>query len=193
MQTNDLNVFDLDGTLIRVNSFKEISKKLGFTLLKKLKIISLSSLIGWYLMRKLGFIKHPMFKRQVVNIFEKNLIEEEKQNIVQTILRDNINRDIFEHMLKADNCVISTASPFAFASRMSFKPDTILISSLDSKNNFPDPANFGPGKVENLKFYFKDKCIRVSNFYTDSTDDQELVNFSANAFMVKEDSLIKIK
>lgn len=193
MQPDNLNVFDLDGTLIKVNSFKEVSKKLVITLIKKYKFISLSHLIIWYLIRKLGFVEHLKFKQKVVDIFEGNLTEEEKVNIIQTLLDDNINKKIFEEMLKAENCVISTASPFAFASRMSFKPDTILISSLDSKNNFPDPANFGPGKVENLKFYFQNNNVRVSNFYTDSDDDQDLIDFSVNVFMVKEDSLIKIK
>ena len=193
MQTDNLNVFDLDGTLIKVNSFKEISKKLVIMLLKKRKVIPLLNLISWYSVRKLYFIKHLKFKQQVVDIFEKTLTEEEKQNIVQVVLRENINRDIFEQMLNADNCVINTTAPFAFVSRMSFRENVVVISSLDYNNNLPDSANHGPGKVENLKAYFKNKNVRVSNFYTDSADDQELVNFSVNAFMVKDGCLKKVK
>lgn len=193
MQPDNLNVFDLDGTLIKVNSFKEISKKLVITLLKKRKVIPLLNLIRRYLVRKLCVIKHLKFKQQVVDIFEKELTEDEKRNIVQAVLSNNINSDVFEQMLKADNCVISTTAPFAFVSRMSFKKDVVVISSLDHSNGFPEPANFGPGKVENLKFYFKDKNVRVSNSYTDSVDDQELIDFSVNAFMVKNGCLTKVK
>ena len=193
MQPDNLNVFDLDGTLIKVNSFKEVSKKLVTTLLKKWEFISLLNLIGWYLIRKLNFIKHLKFKQRVVDVFEKKLTEDEKRNIVQAVLSNNINKDVFECMLKADNCVISTSSPFSFVSRMSFKKNAVVISSLDCNNNFPNPANFGPGKVKNLKFYFQDHDVRVSSFYTDSVDDQELIDFSVNAFMVKNGCLIKVK
>jgi hypothetical protein len=191
MQTDDLNVFDLDGTLIKVNSFKEISKKLVVMLLKKYRIVSLLNLTVWYLIRKLGLIKHLTFKQHVVGIFENTLTEEEKQNIAQATLSNNINNDVFERMLNADNCVISTTAPAAFVSRMPFKDNVVVISSLD--NDFPDPSNFGPGKVRNLKHYFQNKDIRVSNFYTDSTDDQALIDFSINAFMVKNGCLAKIK
>ncbi|MGB2809072.1 MAG: hypothetical protein WBC22_15115 [Sedimentisphaerales bacterium] len=193
MQPDNLNVFDLDGTLIKVNSFKEVSKKLVTTLLKKWEFISLLNLISWYLIRKLNFIKHLKFKQRVVDVFEKKLTEEEKRNIVQAVLSNNINKDVFECMLKADNCVISTSAPFSFVSRMPFKKNLAIISSLDCNNGFPDPANFGLGKVENLKFYFKDKNVRVSNSYTDSVDDKELRDFSVNAFMVKNGCLTKVK
>ncbi len=193
MQPDNLNVFDLDGTLIKVNSFKEISKRLVTTLAKKWEVASLLNLICWYLVRKVGLIRHLKFKQKIVNVFEGELNEEEKQNIVQSVFLTNINRDVFELMLKAENCVISTSAPFAFVSRMGFEKNAVVICSLDPNNNFPDTANFGPGKIENLKCYFQDKDVRVLNFYTDSADDQELVNFSVNAFMVKDGSLIKIK
>jgi len=193
MQPDDLNVFDLDGTLIKVNSFKEISKRLVNTLAKKWEVASLLSLTCWYLVRKVGLIRHLNFKQKIVNLFEEKLTEEEKQNIVQSVFLANINQDVFELMDRAENCIISTTAPFAFVSQMPFKKNVVVISSLDHNNVFPDPANSGPGKVENLKFYFKDKYVRVLNFYTDSTDDQELVNFSVNAFMVRDGSLIRIK
>ncbi|HPS55243.1 MAG TPA: hypothetical protein PLP05_06575 [Sedimentisphaerales bacterium] len=193
MQPDKLNVFDLDGTLIKVNSFKEISKSLVFILFRKVKIRALSRLIAWYFVRKLKIISHLKFKQCVVDVFEENLAEEEKQNLVQMVFCDNINRNVFDLMLKAENCVISTASPFSFASRMTFKPDAVLISSIYPNKKFPDLANFGPGKVENLKFFFKASNISVLNFYTDSTDDQELIDFSCSVFMVKNGCVIKLK
>lgn len=193
MQPDQLNVFDLDGTLIKVNSFKEIGKSLVLILFRNIKIRALFQLIAGYFVRKLRIISHLKFKQRVVDIFEENLTEEEKQTLVQSVFDDNINRNVFEQMLKAENCIISTACPFAFASRMSFKPNAVLISSISPNKKFPDPANFGSGKVENLKCFFQTSNICVLNFYTDSTDDQELIDFSYNVFMVKNGCIIKLK
>ncbi len=193
MQPDSLNVFDLDGTLIKVNSFKEISKRLVVALIKKKKVVSLLNLSRWYLIRKFGLIRHLKFKQKIVNIFEKGLNEEEKQNIVQSVFHVNINKNVFELMNRAENCVVSTAAPFAFVSRMSFKKNAVVISSLDYDSSFADISNFGPGKVENLKSYFKNKDVHVLNFYTDSVDDREMMDFSTNVFMVKDGCITKLE
>lgn len=193
MHPNNLNVFDLDGTLIRVNSFREISKKLVQTLFFHLSLIALGSLVYNYLLRQLHIITHLQFKRRVVNVFERCINEKEKKSIVQKVFQNNINQQVFSRMLKSENCVISTASPYAYTSRMNFPDHVIIISSLEPQDDLPDSANFGTGKIENLKRYFQRKEIRVVNFYTDSADDQALVDISLNAFIFKDDQLIKIK
>lgn len=193
MHPDNLNVFDLDETLIRVNSFKEISRKLVFMLLRKRKVIPLLGITVWFLARKLRFVKHLRFKQRVVGTFEKELTEDEKGDIVKTVFEANINKDVYERMLNADSCVISTAAPFAFVSRMPLEKNAVVISSLDHRNNFPDLSNIGLGKVENLKYYFQGKNVRVSNFYTDSENDRELIDFSAHAFVVEDGRLTKLK
>ena len=193
MQPDSLNVFDLDGTLIGVNSFREISKVLVRTLFRSFRIIALCKLIIWYIIRKLHIDTHLQFKQRVVNIFENSLDENKKRAIVQSIFSNNINHLVFDLMLKAKNCIISTASPYAYTSHMGFKDDIIVISSLEPQNNMPDPANFGAGKIENIRAYFDGKDFRVVNFYTDSDDDQALIDFSVNAFIFRNDRLIKIK
>ncbi|MCK4627476.1 MAG: hypothetical protein KAT56_00660 [Sedimentisphaerales bacterium] len=193
MQPDSLNVFDLDGTLIRVNSFKEISKVLVRTLFRSFKIIALGKLTIWYIIRKLHIVTHLQFKQRVVDIFENSLDETKKRAIVQRIFNNNINHLVFDLMLKAKNCIISTASPYVYTSRMDFRNNIVVISSLEPQNNMPDPANFGAGKIENIRAYFDGKDFRVVNFYTDSDDDQALIDFSVNAFIFRNDRLIKIK
>ncbi len=193
MQPDNLNVFDFDGTLIKVNSFKEVTKNLSIALLKKFKIASFLALTGFYITRKLCIISHIKFKQYVVDTFEKSLTESEKQNISQRVFDNNVNTAVLERMLGSDNCVICTAAPFAYMSRMYFGRDVPVISALDPRNRFPDMANFGTGKVKNIKAYFEGKSVKVANFYTDSSDDKELIDFAANAFIVKDGHIVKIK
>jgi phosphoserine phosphatase len=194
MQLDDLNVFDLDGTLIKVNSFKEISKQLAFTLLRKLRITAYLKLVVWYLIRKLYIISHLYFKRQVVGIFENYLTEKEKQTIVHFVFDNNINKNIYDIMQQANNCVISTSAPYAYTSRMRFnKKDIVVISSLTPYENLSDIANFGEGKVKNITAYFNDKDFHIVSFYTDCKDDQPLIDISSNAYLVRNGMPVKVK
>ena len=193
MRVNDLNVFDLDGTVLRANSFKEVGKALVCTLLKKKKLFTVFNISSWYFARKLNLIEHLKFKRHIVNIFEKELTEEQKNKIVHSVWYDNINNEVLDRMLKAPNCVLSTSAPFSFVKRMPLSDSVSIISALDYTKKYPDDGNYGSGKLENLKYYFKEKTITVSNFYTDSIDDQCLIDFSVNAFMVTNGCITKVK
>lgn len=194
MRPENLNVFDFDGTLIKVNSFREITRRFSIILLKKFHLTSILSMMGWYAIRKCGIISHLKFKQHIVNIFEKSLTEEEKRAICQKVFDNNVNKAVFEQMVNFDNCIICTAAPFAYVSRVSFNKDVTIISSLDPENRFPDITNYGAGKIKNLKAFFKGKDIQVENFFTDSNnDDQALIDFSANAFVVKSDCVTKVK
>ena len=194
MLPESLNVFDFDGTLVKVNSFRVITKRFSAMLIKKFKIGSFLTLITWYILRRIGIISHLKFKQRVVDIFEKSLTEEEKRSICQKMFDDNVNEAVFERLVNFDNCIICTASPFSYVSRVSFNKDVTIISSLDTENHLPDIANSGPAKVENLKAYFKGKDIHVANFFTDnSIDDQAIIDLSAKAFVVEGDRVRKVK
>jgi len=194
MLSKNLNVFDLDGTLIKVNSFQEVSRQLVFTLLMKLRIVPVLWITFWYILRKCGIVSHLKFKKRVVNIFEKSLSEKKKKNICQAVFDKNINKTVFERMANFESCIITTASPFAYVSRMFFNKNVTIISSLAPDGRFPEPANFGQAKIKNLKACFNDGNIRVINFFTDNNiDDKSLIDFSENAFIVRGDQLIKVK
>lgn len=194
MQPDNLDVFDFDGTVIKVNSFREITKRFSVALLKMPRIVPVLALVGWFILRRIGIISHLEFKQRVVNIFEKVLTEQEKHDICQQVFDNNVNTTVFERMLNSNNCVISTAAPFAYISRLSFKKDVTIISSLNPDNRFPDKANFGKGKTENLKACFGGNSVRVVNFFTDcNADDHAMIDFSVNAFVVRKDRLVKVK
>jgi phosphoserine phosphatase len=194
MQLDRLDVFDFDGTLINVNSFKEINKKLLWALFyKKKSFHAFSDLVKWYILRKIRLISHLAFKQKAVAIFEDNLSEVEKQELVQTVFDRHVNKLIYEKMVRAKNCIISTAAPYSYISRIRFNRDVTVISSLDSNHQLPNMANFGYGKLENIRSVFEGEEIRILNFYTDSYDDQALIDFSINVFLLRKDRLLKIK
>lgn len=194
MQPENLDVFDFDGTLIQVNSFREITKRFSIVLLKKVQIVHLWALSFWYVLRKAGIISHIAFKQRVVKIFEESLSEQEKQRICQVVFDDNANKALLERMADSKNCVVCTTAPFAYVSRVSFNKIVPVISSLDPGGRFPNAANYGVGKIENLKAYFKEEGVRVINFFTDSlTDDRALIEFAVNAFLVNGEDITKVK
>jgi hypothetical protein len=194
MQPERLNVFDFDGTLIRINSFREISKRFLLISLKRFSMGSFLKIIIWLVLRKCGIISHFVFKQHVVSIFEKSLTETEKKNICQKIFDDNVNKLVFDRMVNSDNCIICTAAPFAYISRIFLGRGVPVISALDPANRFPDATNYGAAKIKNLKAYFDGRNFHVVNFFTDNnSDDRSLVDLATNVFIVKDGCLTKIK
>jgi phosphoserine phosphatase len=193
MLVDAVDVFDLDGTLIRVNSFREITKRVLLILLKKFKLKPVFNLIGVFILRRMKVLSHLDFEKCAVNIFEKELTAQKKSDICQAVFDENANRHLLEQMLASKSCVVSTASPYSYVSRMSFGKDVTVISSLDPNVSLPDAANLGEGKAKNLIAYFGNDKIRVVNFYTDSFVDQPMIDFAENAFLCKDDRIRKIK
>lgn len=194
MHCDPLDVFDFDGTLIRGNSFTQINKLLLVSLLRAWRIRSIVGVLVHYAARRLGLASHLKFKRYIVGVFENALPEDEKARICQFAFDENVNTHVLDRMLGSPNCVISTAAPHAYISRISLGRKVPIISSIDPHNDYPDTGNFGPGKALNLTCYFRGRSICVNNFFTDNpVDDKSLVDLSTHAYVVENNSLVKIK
>ena len=150
MRADAVDVFDLDGTLIRVNSFREITKKVILLLFKKFKLKSAFALVGAITLRRMRILSHLAFMKHAVGIFERELTPQEKTCVCQSVFEENVNKNLAEQMFASKNCVISTAAPYQYVSRMSFGKDIAVISALDPHLPLPDAANLGEGKVRNL-------------------------------------------
>lgn len=187
-----INVFDLDYTILNTNSFREITKYLIIYLLKNKRIQYVFNIMLLIILRKIKTISHLSFKQKTLDIFENTLSENIKSELVNKVIKPHVNRNVLDILKSTNNCVITTASPLQYLSRMDLKSDSILIGSLDPLKRFPDPSNFRGGKLTNLMWYFNNNFI-IDNFYTDSFDDQPLIDVSNNTYMYKESKLIKIK
>jgi len=193
MQAKGLNVFDFDGTLIRVNSFKEVNRRLLLKLIRHRRIGGAACLVFWYFVRKAGIMSHLSFKKKAVALFEHALSEGEKTALVQGVFEENLNKNVYAIMNAASNCIVSTSAPFAYMSRLSFGADVMVICSLHPDASLPDPANFGAGKCENIGARLKGQEINVVNVYTDSFDDQPLIDCAENAYLVRDGKLEQYK
>ncbi len=194
LDPKNLNVFDLDGTLISVDSFVAIIKLMLIGLFKRVNFSSFVPLFLYCALRKLSIISHLNFKKEVVKIFERAFNEDQKQDMINDLFGNNVVNSVYDIMLESDNCIITTASPFAFTSHMNFGKDVLVISSLMPDGGYPSCLNLSEGKIENLKYYFGGNDFCIVNFYTDSELDRPLINMSLNAFMCGRDgSINKIK
>lgn len=192
MPASEVSVFDFDGTLIRVNSFKEVNKRLLLRLVRKGKVRWAGTLAIWYLLRKAGLISHMRFKKRAVAVFEMALSESEKTDLVQEVFDENVNEHVYAIIQLTENCVISTSAPFAYMSRIAFGREVMVISSLEPEGRFPDAANFGAGKVRNLRAITGDE-LTILNAYTDSLDDEPLMACAKNAYLVSGERIERYK
>lgn len=188
------NVFDFDGTLIRVNSFREITKRFLIKLLARGRVLAAARIVLLYAARKCRYLDHLAFKKKVVAIFETALPETVKQTLCQSVFDANVNESVYRELLSRDECVISTASPFAYISRVEFSRKVPIISSLDTENVYPDSSNQGRGKVVNLRAHLKAEHFEIGCFFTDNpVDDKPLADVSETVMLVDDGRLRRLK
>jgi len=191
MQAKDIDVYDFDGTVIAANSFHVITRQFVCVLVKQCKFGSLLVLALWLALRRLGIASHVLFKKHVVDTFERTLGDRQKQEICQAVFDENVNQQVYEKMLASRDCILSTSAPYGYMSNMSFKRDIPMICSLDPNLAYPDQNNFGVGKVNNLEVFYGKQPFRIVNVFTDSTDDQPLIDASMHAFWVEDNGCVR--
>jgi hypothetical protein len=188
------NVFDFDGTLIGVNSFRVITGRLFGLLLSRGRILPAMRIAFWYAARKCRCLDHLAFKEKVVDLFEEVLAEPDKRRLCQSVFETHVNEPVYRELLSRDECVISTASPFAYVSRLTLARDVPVISSLDACNGYPDRSNQGEGKVTNLRAYLKTDQFEIGCFFTDDpVDDKPLIDVSNRVMLVADGCLQRLK
>jgi len=191
MQAKDIDVFDFDGTVIAANSFRVITGQFVRALVKQGQFGSLLVLAFWLGLRRLGVASHLLFKKHVVDTFEKALEDRQKQEICQAAFNENVNSRVYEKMLASKNSILSTSAPYAYISNMSFNRDIPMVCALDPNLAYPDQNNFGVGKINNLEVFHGKQSFRIVNVFTDSSDDQPLIDASIHAFMIEHDGCVR--
>ena len=188
------NVFDFDGTLICVNSFREITKRLLVELLARGRVLAASRIVLLYAARRCRCLDHLAFKKRIVAVFETALPETVKRTLCQSVFDAYVNELVYRELLSRDECMISTASPFAYMSRVEFSKEVPVISSRDTENGYPDGSNQGQGKVVNLRAHLKAEHFEIGCFFTDDpVDDKPLVDVSETVMLVDDGCLRRLK
>lgn len=194
MPREGLTVFDFDGTIVRVNSFREITRRFVLHLLSRGRVLALFRIARLYALRRLGILSHLAFKERIVGVFERSLSEPEKEHLCESTFSRYVNPAVREELFGSTNCIVSTAAPFAYVSRMSFARQVPVISALDPRGTLPEKDNFGPGKIVNLKAYLNGRDLSIETFFTDSlVNDQPLVDVATHVLLVDGGNIRQFK
>lgn len=188
-----MNVYDFDNTIYRGESGVDLF--LGY-LKKEPKLLAK---LPWALS---CIIKYKTGKISLDDVMDKyaGVVEDFVQSI------DDVEGDIIDFWDKNS----SKIKPFYLRQR---QDDDIIISAcldvvLEEICNRMNIKNFVGSKtdLENRKlvsFCFRENKVKafkekfpdaeIDNFYTDSLNDQPMIDLARNAFLVKGDRMIKIK
>lgn len=174
-------IVDLDGTLLKVNTFE---KYVYFSLketLMSLKIYIVIEILFFLVIRKLRFISHTKLKYHILlktNVFyDKFLLFK----FVDSLLEDRNNQVIEKiHTFKKDNYFIclSTAAPFNYASIIAnyFKMDACLATPVPiSMGQKEWQENIRNNKCNNTLSFLNNNNLTFSVFFTDHYDDIDLL------------------
>lgn len=194
MQDKEIVVFDLDGTLLSVNSFREVSERLLRLLLRQKQWDSFLKIVKGYFLRRLGRWPHLQLKQLVSMAFEQCLPESSKQELVDSVIQSYWNEKVGAVLKQTPNAMVVSASPYSIVSRIQYLREIPSICSLDPRRSYPSQENQGPGKVENLRFYFGQMPFRVMAFYTDSREeDAALIDISEKVYLCSRQGIQVIK
>lgn len=157
-------VIDLDGTLVRCNSFTEFVKFL-FCRLPSRRL----EIIGIVLLRKLRLISHHEAKERIVAIAECTLSDADIDEFAES-LTGYVNPEVMEMVAEAERKILATAAPEiyvrAFAVKMNIPEYTATRKGYEE--------NKGTVKLESVKkmgVVFGEGTLVI----TDHSDDHPLM------------------
>ena len=181
-----MNIYDFDGTIYdgdsSVDFFKyclKINKKC-FLIFPKLGVVTLLYLLKIYEKEKL---KSCFFS--IVKYFD---------NIKQTVDafwqdRNYRLKDFYLKQKKSDDIIISASPEFLLKPVADIYKFKLIATNVSKKTGELISKNcHGEEKVKRLKKEGINKC---NNFYSDSLSDAPLSKISKNAFIVRDDKIIK--
>lgn len=188
-----MQVFDFDNTIYHGESVYDFAL---FVIKRKLSLVKYIPKITIILIK---------YKKCQMNKFE---FKEELEKYTKVFLD---NKDFLEKMvvkfwqknkhkldqgmlkkIKKDD-VILTCSPYFLIGEIKseLKTKHLICSEIDVKKGKISFLNFGENKVKKFKEKYKNKKIDV--VYTDSYNDQALIDIATNAYLVKKGKCQKIK
>ncbi len=184
-------VFDFDKTLTEKDTV------LGFLLEatdKRFKHIRKPVFLLFAVLHKLGLIGNDRLKKAGIWLFLKNMPETEirkRAAVYAKGIRLNTIYDT-EFVLKYPNAIVATASYEDYVKPLC--SDHILLAAKleykDGKVSGLKQNAYGSQKVALLK---AQGIQKIDIFYTDSYNDQPMMNISSVVFLVKNNLIKKIK
>ena len=188
-----MNVYDFDNTLYKGESTVDFA---FFMMRHNPKIYTWIPTIFWYLlMYKLCLVTKERMER-VLNDFLKVLIQDsyDLSAMVRAFWRENshrLNLPLIRKIRPGD--VILTASPDFMMNAIGKRLGTahILCSKVDIPTKTILYLNFGTNKVKHFRQIYPHAA--AERFFTDSYNDQAMMDLARRVYLVEGSSIRRIK
>ncbi len=188
-----MKVFDFDNTLYRGESSIDLSL---FMIKKRKKILLYLPNIFWHLLKyKLCLVEKNKLE-STINRYVRSIIRDEQEifDLVQAFWEKNQSR-LYPDMLELldENSVILSAGPRFLLEGIQSRLRTrhLVCTEIDLKKKEILYFNFGRNKVVRYHELYGDQTI--NRFYTDSYNDQAMIDLADEAYLVKNGEPKRIK
>lgn len=173
-------VVDLDGTLVRINTFKVYIEYVCKVALKNGRIDICAQLIWNVLLRKFRWIAHEVMKYHILRATDRLMTRKRLESLVDRLLL-SINSDVvnlcYKYREEGYFILLSTAAPENYASILSKRLflDGVCATAIPNKR-MKWKENVRNVKCKNTINYLKDKDLSLDILITDHYDDIPLLN-----------------
>lgn len=191
MKKINLAVFDLDGTLITINSFpKWVKYILVYSALKSPMVFA--QLVSVILRRLMRFYGRVEMKRKIIKI--SNSLPISIHEKFSNSLHKYLNKEVLEHLERLKEVddiqiVLSTAAPDVYVTPLADHlniPISIATSSVVNDAWF---EHFGAKKWETLEERFGSEYFQITEFFSDDYHDIPLMHHADRIYLVNPTSL----
>lgn len=173
-------VVDLDGTLLRGNSMREMIRFMLRESIREREYGTIAMIISLLALRKSGVISHRQMKYPIHRMARKWLLNNDRLQRLTDILISLVNREV---CIKIDDLrkhgtkvVIATAAPDIYISeflkRMGY--DEFIATPLTTKL-IDYKENRGENKRQNVENLSRMKGWHITHVFTDHIDDLPLL------------------
>lgn len=167
-------IFDLDGTLMKVNTFTRFVGWL-FRSFPSLRF----RLIMIVVCRKLRFISHAVAKQQILALCDSKVKNESLEAFVDELIKHNLNQavaqDVAKYCSEGLYVVMATAAPELYAAPLARK----LNFSDVIATPFGGDECKGEQKLFRCRQWLTAHQSHIHSFYTDHTDDLPLAEYAS--------------
>ncbi len=188
-----MRVFDFDNTIYDGESTFDFAI---FIMKKKKSLFRFLPAFLWLLfLYKICKMNVKSFQKRLEKYTQSFLANKEfVLECVQEFWDENIEK-LYPNMLKMirrEDIIITTCPRFLIQGIQDvIHTDHILATELDIENGKIKYLNFQENKVKNFKKNYPK--VTIKDFYTDSFNDQPLMDISTNVFLVRNGVYKKIK
>lgn len=190
-------IVDLDGTLVKCNSFHLWLKYITKYYLAKKRLPDLVMTLVWSFLRYSRIIKHSTLKKHIINLAGR--IDDKVVLDFARTLNDCVNgkvKNLLAQCRHSDNTkfVLATAAPYFYVGPFSELHDFDYV--IATPGNIASPEWVETIKEEKLKQFYEifsnDQAeVNVAMLITDHHDDLSLMKISAKTILVNPSETTK--